>query len=115
MATEGLFIEIETRDSRLEFDLMGSPVMLESGVHHVLPDGSVLAWQSGPLRKGYGQPWILHFILTYGKDVSAGIAASYLFNKIKGRSTTLRIDRKEVQIEQGQITRVLTEHIEKKE
>jgi hypothetical protein len=115
MLTEGLSIEIETHDPQLDFELMGSPAALEEGVRYILPDGSSLVWQSGPLRKAFGVPQVLHFILTYGKDVSAGVIANYVFSKINGRSTALRIDRKEVQLDQGQITRVLTEHIEKRE
>jgi hypothetical protein len=115
MATERLFIEIETHETNLDFELMGSPPMLESGVQYTLPDGSTLVWQSGTVHKAVGAAKILHFFLTYGKDVSAGVIGNYLFSKLKGRSTTLRIDRQEVQIEQGQISRVLTEHIEKKE
>jgi hypothetical protein len=106
-------IEIETHDRALEFDLMGNPAFLEKGVALTLPDGSRLAWQPGPMRKAYGLPQILRYVLEYGSGVSAGILASYLYEKLKGRATVLRVDRQEIQIEQGEITRIITEHIEK--
>jgi hypothetical protein len=108
-----LFIELETHDKELEFDLMGNPPSLEKGVELILPDGSKLAWQPGPMRKAFGLPQILHYILVYGRDVSAGVLGSYLYEKLRGRATALRIDRQEIQIEKGGITKVISEHIEK--
>jgi hypothetical protein len=107
------FIEIETHDKELEFDLMSNPSALQQGVEVILPDGSKLAWQPGELRKGFGLPKILHYLLVYGRDVSAGVLGSYLYEKLKGRATVLRVDRQEIQIEEGEITRIITEHIEK--
>jgi len=107
------FLEIETHDKQLEFDLMGNPASLQEGVEIILPDGSKLVWQTGPMRKAFGLPKIFHYILVYGRDVSAGVLGSYLDEKLKGRATTLRIDRQEIQIEKGEITRIITEHIEK--
>jgi hypothetical protein len=107
------FIEIETHDRELEFDLMGNPASLQQGVELTLPDGSKLTWQPGPMRKAFGLPAILHYILVYGRDVSAGALGSYFYEKLKGRATVLRVDREEIQIEKGEITRIITEHIEK--
>jgi hypothetical protein len=107
------FVEIETQDRELEFDLMDNPASLQQGVEVILPDGSRLAWRPGPLRKVHGLAKILHYVLVYGRDVSAGVLGSYLYEKLKGRATVLRVDRQEIQIEEGEITRIITEHIEK--
>lgn len=110
-----LFLEIETHDGQLEFDLMANPPSLHQGVELTLPDGSKLAWQPGPLRKAFGLPKLFHYVLVYGRDVSAGVVGSYLYEKLKGRVTSFRVDRQEVHIEKGDITRVITEHIERAE
>ena len=110
-----LMFEIETHDRQLEFDLMGNPASLYQGVALTLPDGSTIAWQPGPLRKAPGLPKILHFILVCGRDVSVGVLASYLYEKLKGRATVLRVDRQEIRIDKGEITRVITEHIEERD
>jgi len=107
------FIEIETHDRGLEFDLMGNSASLAQGVGFTFSDGSKLTWQPGPLRKAHGLPNILHFILVYGKDVGVGVLVNYLYEKLKGRATLLRIDRQVIQVEKGEITRIITEHIEK--
>jgi hypothetical protein len=107
------FIEIETHDRDLEFDLMGNPPSLEQSVELILADGSKLAWQPGTARKAHGLPTILHYVLVLGRDVSVGLLVNYLFEKLKGRATVLRIDRQEIHIEKGEITRVITEHLEK--
>jgi len=112
MNTRSSFLEIETHDRELEYELMGGPVSLQEGITHGLPDGSKLAWQPGPLRKAHGLAKVLHFVLVYGRDVSAGVLGSYFYEKLKGRATVLRLDREEVQIEKGEITRIITEHIE---
>jgi predicted transcriptional regulator len=51
--------------------------------------------------------------LHVGDEVGAGLIAAYLYDKLKkGRATKLRIDRTEVEIDKGEIARVLSEHIE---
>jgi hypothetical protein len=109
------FIEIESHDRRLDFELMNHPASLQEGVAYTLPDGSTLLWQPGPMRKAHGLPAIFHFILVYARDVSAGVLGAYLYDKLKGKATALLIDRQEVQIDKGEITRIITEHIEKKD
>jgi len=54
----------------------------------------------------------LTFLLHLGKDVAVGVVSAYLYDKLKGRATKLRVDREEIQIEKNEITRIFTEHIE---
>ena len=57
--------------------------------------------------------------LIFAKEVITpiilGIVSAWLYNKIKGRSVALRIERTEVTINKDKIERVLIEKIEKRE
>lgn len=112
--TCSVMLEIETNDRKLEWDLLGSPKVLLAGVSVTLPDGSVLAWQPGILRKGHGFPQVIRFVLTVGRDVGIGVLGNYIYGKLRDRATKLRVDREEIQIEEGEIVRIITEHIEEK-
>ena len=46
------------------------------------------------------------------KDVAIAIFAAWLYDKIKGRAVTLRIEKTEVKIDKGEIQRVLFEKME---
>jgi hypothetical protein len=108
-------VEIETHDRQLEWDLLGKPAVIREGVSNTFPDGSTLTWQPGALRKMHGAPQFIRFVLSCGKDVIVGVLSGYLYDKLKGRATVLRVDRQEIQIDKGEITRIITEHIEKRD
>jgi hypothetical protein len=92
---------------------MGRPKSISRDEGHPLPGGGTLYWHAGIVRKGVGFPTISHFLLQLGGDVGTGLIAAYLYDKLtKGRATKLRIDRTEVEIDEGEITRVIEEHIE---
>lgn len=113
--TNKLVIEIETHDRALDWALMGNPSSLSVGDQVAVPGGGALVWQGGMIRKAVGIPQVFEFLLTFGAGVSSSMIGTYLYERLKGRATTLRIDRREVMIEEGEITRVIEEHIEKKE
>jgi len=82
------------------------------GDTYTLSDGVALEWRGGEIRKAFSFPQIFHLLLQVADGVGVAIAAAYLYDKLKGRNVKLRIDRLEVEIEEGTIKKVLTERIE---
>lgn len=111
--TAPISIEVEADGPVVEFELMGRPKSLSEGDSCELPGGGTLYRRGNEGRRAVGFRTICHFVLHLGDGVGTGIIAEYLYDKLKkGRATRLRIDRTEIQIEKGEITRVLEEHIE---
>lgn len=107
-------IEIETHDGELVSDLMetSSPLI---GQQKSIPGGAVVTFKGKLTRKALNLPLTIELAIALTSAVISGSIANWLSRKIKGRATTLRIDRREVQIEEGEIKRVIEERIEKKE
>jgi hypothetical protein len=108
-------LEIDTEDRKLGFDLVGTSNSLSPGTKVEIPGSAILTFDGLIGRKAFGFPVTLEFILTFSSGVSAGIVANWLYEKIKGRALKLRIDRTEVQINKGEIERIIFEKIEKSE
>lgn len=106
-------IEIETRDGELVSDLMetSSPLI---GQQKSIPGGATVTFKGTLFRKALDLPLTIQLSIGLATAVTASLIANWLSRKIKGRATTLRIDRREVQIEEGEIKRVIEERIEKK-
>ncbi len=108
-----LQIEIDTEDRKLGFDLMGTPDSLSAGSEVKVPGNALLAFEGIIGRKAFGFPGTLEFIMTFTTGVSAGVVANWLYEKLKGRTSRIRIDRTEVQLNKGEIERIIVERIEK--
>ncbi len=108
-------IEVETSGPMLAFDLFGRPSNLTTGTKVSLPGGAVLELHSMREQRVLDLPTLLKLGLTAGSSVAGSLAANWLYDKLKGRARSLRIDRMEVQIEKGQIEKLLIERIEKKD
>jgi len=65
------------------------------------------------LRKALDFPRIISITLEIGSALAVGIAANWLYDRLRGRATKIRIERTEVRLERGEIKRILTERIEK--
>jgi len=107
-------IEIETSGPLLAFDLLGGPKTLSVGAKASLPGGAVLRLHEMREHRAADFPTLLQLGLSFGTGAAASLAASWLYDKLKGRARALRIERMEVQIEEGQIRKVLVERIEAK-
>ena len=108
-------LEIDTHDSGLGFALFGANATIGAGTSVELPGDAKLTCQSLYIRKALGAPETLTLVVSFGSGVAAGLVADWLYEKLRGRATSLRIDRVEIQIEAGEIRRLLVEKIEKKE
>jgi hypothetical protein len=108
-----IVLEIDTTDHRLGFDLFSPAKLLEPGTAVDIPGGAHLTIKEMYVRKAFGAHETLTLLLHFGRDISVGVIGSWLYDKLKHRAITVRIDRVEVQIEEGEIRRVLAEHIER--
>ena len=106
-------IEIHTVDNELKQELFierpgNEPIDLGQGVS-LLYDGNYI-------RKAFGLPEIGYFLLQFGQEVShdvvVAVVSGYLVHKLHGKATVV-IDRTEVELDEGKIKRILSEHIEK--
>lgn len=85
---------------------------LRVGQQKDLPGGAVVTWKGQIERKAIGSPTTITLLLSFGTGVASGLVASWLYDKLKGRASTLRIERTVIQINEGEITRIITERIE---
>jgi hypothetical protein len=108
-------LTIDTDDRRLAFDLMGNPNRIGSGTVAAIPGEATLTLRTMLVRKGLGLPETLDLLLTFGGGVASGVVANWLYGKLKGRNVRLRIEEHEVEIDEGEIKRVITRIIEKTE
>lgn len=108
-----LQIEIDTKERRLAFDLVNTPNSLKAGSTAELPGGAVLIFRGLEMQKALDFPETIELALSFGSGVASSLVASWLYDKIRGRASKLRIERTEVQIDEGEIKRIIMEKIEK--
>lgn len=107
-----MIIEIDTADKQLAFELFGNPESLGPGASIELPVGGTLQLREWRFGKALGAGETLELVLSFGVGVSSSLVANWLWGKLKGRATTLRINRVEVNMQEGEIQRVVSESIE---
>lgn len=107
-------VEIDTYDSHLVLDLMDvtNTTALQAGYQRSIAGDATLTYQKTIVRKAFGVPETLDLVLTIGSSVAANVISSWLYDKLKGRKATLRIDKKEIQIEKGEIVRIIEEKVQ---
>jgi hypothetical protein len=101
-------LEIETRDIGVAFDILSTPGRLTSGSSVSAPGGATLTFGGLIERRALDVPGVLQFIVDCSTDIEIGLLAAWLYEKVKGRATRLRINRVEIQVEEGEIKRVLS-------
>lgn len=82
------------------------------GASAAVPGDGVLVFEGAVIRKAFGIPETLEFLLKTGKEVAVGLLSAWLYDRLKGRAVRLRINRTEVQLDGEAIKRVLIEQIE---
>lgn len=109
-------IKIETSDGRLVADLFeaASVDVLHKGHQSTLPGNAVITLQSVGKRRSLA-PEVVTFLLGASSSVITNIVSSWLYEKLKGRATTLVIEKREVQIDSEEIRKVLEEIIRQDE
>ena len=109
-----LQVEVDTHDRKLCFDLMGNPKPLGPGAKAAISDDVTVTLGSMSIRKGFGVPETITLVVEFTSGVGASLVAAWLYNKLRGRSEKVRIERTEIQLDEGQIKRIITEKIERK-
>lgn len=105
-------LEIDIRDIRVAFDILGTPGRLTSGSQVTAPGGATLTFEGLVERRALDIPGVLQFIVDCSVNVEIGLLAAWLYDKVKGRAARLRINRVEVEIDEGEIKRVLLEQVD---
>lgn len=104
-------IEIDTHDNQLIFDILGKTSAGRGDIIRI-DENAVLIYRGSLKKLAVGLPETISFTLDIGKGIAIGVVATWLYNKIKNRSVKLRINRTEIEISEGEITRILREIIE---
>jgi hypothetical protein len=97
-------IEIETADYRLASDFDSQTE---------IPGGAVIASKSEMIRRMEVDSHLIELVITFSSGVSTSLIATWIYDKLKGRASRVRINRKEVKFDKGQIEKILIEEIEK--
>lgn len=110
-----LNVTIDTQDRRLAFDLFEPLGSVGPGSTVAVPGDAQLTMKDWPLRKAFGLHETFVLTLSISSTVGLGLVTNWLYDKLKGRpDTTLRIEETQVDLEQGEIKRVITRVIEEK-
>lgn len=99
-----IFIEIQSQDEGLSSEIMEGPKKMD--IKADLP-GNAVIMKVHPSIEGKNM-----FLLSFGTKVAPGLLANWLYEKINGRATKLRIDRADVEINKSEIEKIITEKIE---
>jgi hypothetical protein len=111
-------IEIAFDNPRLLFQLFETGTVSDDSKRDVPGVGVLrnLPTQHVETRDGIGAsaPLILHVALELGRDLAVGIAANWLYARLSAAPTRyLRINRKQIELTEEGIARVITEEIER--
>ena len=97
-------IEIVTTDDSLASDMMGGDDTIS------IPGGATLSYRGTTIHESLNFPETLTFILeNVVGPIASGIVGNWIYEKIKGRAKTARIERKEVRVVREEIIRVIEE------
>lgn len=95
------------------FRLFGKGNTLASGTSIDLPEGGRLQYCGMIERRAVGAESIVELVLEVGTAVGAGVAANYIYDKLRRKNTRITIDRTEIEFEEGKIKKLLQEKITK--
>jgi hypothetical protein len=109
-----LHLGIDTHDNKLAFDLVNSTTV-GPGTSASVPGPATLTISEMHMRKAFGIPETLDVVLSFGTGVASGVLANWIYDKLRNRAVTLRIEETEVDLDAGEITRIITRTTERKE
>src|SRR5690348_827031 len=103
---------IESYGPQLAFELFAPSPSVSSGMTMTTPGNATLVLGEMYGWKSVGAHEVITLVLRAGGDVGVGLLSAWLYDKLKGRAKSLRINRRVVEIEEGLIRRVIEEHVE---
>ncbi|WP_461516998.1 hypothetical protein [Porticoccus sp.] len=106
-------LKIETHDRRLGFEMAGIDNKLSSGTVVDVPGGAKLQYESTFIRKSFGIPEILEFIVEASVTIDLSLLAAWLYQKVQGKEVEKIIIRNTeiTEINEDNIRKVLEQEI----
>ena len=109
-------IKIDTHDRGLSYHLLGSTTC-QQGDEIIVSDEVTVTYQGTIVRKAIDFPETIELMVSilppFSSGVAAGVLANWIYGKLKGKKIArLRVSRKEVEFDKGQIKRIIEETIE---
>lgn len=106
-------IEIDADDYQLLFELLGQMRIPSSGEKIEIPGGATLTFSRVEERRGIETPLTVEFVLWFAGGVASKVVASWLWEKIAGRSKRIRIERTEItEVTEEKFKKIFHETIE---
>ena len=97
-------LEVETYDRRLGLDLTQPSAEM--------PEGMSVQELESRAYKAVGVPETITLAVSVPLSVGASLAANWLYDKLRGRADRIRIDRREITLDKGEITKILEEKLD---
>lgn len=107
-----ILLEVETYDKQLNSAIIGEQQKVSREKIVNIPGNAILKAKGITIHKAFGFSETLQFVLSFGSGVASGIVANWIFQKIHGRATKLKIERVEVELNKESIERILIEKIQ---
>lgn len=108
-----LRIEIDTNDRLLERDLLGERELYAAGQHVEVPGlaPDAVTYEGTTGRKALGEPEtiMLAVVLPIVTTTIGNLLSTWICSKLQGRVREVRINRRIVELNEGEISRVIDE------
>jgi hypothetical protein len=88
-----LTLEIETHDKELAFDILDART-IGPGTATQVPGGATVTCGQMMMRKAFGVPEALQFVIETSKDVEIALLGAWLYDKVKDRTSRITINRR---------------------
>jgi hypothetical protein len=105
-------ITLDTKDGHLIFDILGKTSASLGDIVEI-PGNAKLIYDGTYTRKGFGFPDTLNFTLVFGMGVASSLVATWLYDKFKGKTEKVAINRAVIELDKGEIKRIIEEEIKK--
>jgi len=105
-------IRIETNDEELASDMMNRPEKLV-GSRIELPGGVIVVCERNEIRRGAISEILIELSMSLVAGVSSSLLATWLYENLRGRTARLRINRREVDMQEEGIENIIGEEREK--
>ena len=111
-----MYIEIDTNNNQLAYELMNKKIVdgvsLSKG-EKIEFDGVSVTYNGRIIRKAVDVPTTIQLVVTFASGVAASYVATWLYNRVHGKAERITIDHTEVEIDKGEIQRIIETHIKK--
>lgn len=111
-----MYIDIETDDNQLIYDLFKKAIKDDKEIskgESIELNGVIIKYNGIQKKRNLDIPTTFQLIVTFVSGSASGLFANWLYDKIYGKANTLSIDKKIIEIDKGEIKRIIETHIEK--